>query len=64
MKTIKWFNRNVPKGQQLITYGQSYANWLVGVGKDTAGAERRTLDIPLRREIDKSFPAATEERIK
>jgi hypothetical protein len=64
LKDIRWFNRNVPKGQQLIDFGGAYAKWRVGLAKDRAGLGRRTLDVPLQRSIDKTFPAATEERIR
>ena len=62
--TIKWFNRNVPKGQMLTNYGSSYAQWKVGVAKDAAGVGGRILDVPLQQSIDATFPAASEERIR
>ena len=61
---IKNFNERVPKGQELINYGSAYGRWKVQQGLDQAGIGRRKLDVPLLRDIQGSFPAATEERIK
>jgi len=58
------FNRVVPKGQQIINLGSSYANFKKRQALDKAGIGQRKLDLPLQREIRETFPSATEERIQ
>jgi len=63
-KAIKDFNASVPKGQQLLNFGQSYMDYKLGIEFDKKGVGRRMLDQPVRGDIQETFPAATEERIK
>lgn len=64
VEAIRRFNRGVPKGQKMIRYGKAYKNHVMEQGKQGKGARGRLMDVPLRRDYQKSFPAATEERIK
>lgn len=63
-KKIKQYNSIAPKGQQLINYPAAYFQYKMGIEKDKRGVGDRLFDQPVRDDIQKSFPAATEERIK
>jgi len=61
---IAHFNSIVPKGQQLINFPAAYFEYRMAIEKDKRGVGDRLFDQPVRDEVQKSFPAATEERIK
>ena len=63
-KAIERYNSIVPKGQELINFPEAYFNYRMSIERDKRGVGNRLFDQPVRDEIQKTFPAATEERIK
>jgi hypothetical protein len=63
-QAIRQFNKEAPRGQQLIDIGGAYARHRISIARDRRGLSGRTLDTPTLRENQATFPAATDERIR
>ena len=63
-QAIKEFNKVAPKGQQMLNFAQSYLNHVKTNSLQRKGLGRRTFDAPLLRDIQETFPRATEEQLR